>query len=60
MLTSMMFAPPSTCCRAIETASARLPSRTSRANLREPDTFVRSPIIVNVLSGRIAYGSSPL
>ena len=53
MLTSMMFAPPSTCCRAMETASARLPSRTSRANFREPETLVRSPIIVKVLSGRM-------
>ena len=60
MLTSRMFAPPSTCCRATETASARLPSRTSRANFREPETLVRSPIMVNVLSGRITSGSRPL
>ena len=60
MLTSMMFAPPSTCCRATETASARLPSRTSRANFFDPETLVRSPIMVKVLSGRITSGSRPL
>ena len=60
MLTSMTLAPPSTCWRAMATASSKRPSRTSRANFREPETLVRSPIIVKRLSGRSTSGSRPL
>ncbi len=60
MLMSMMFAPPSTCERAISTASSYFSSLTSRANLREPVTFVRSPIMRKLLSGRSVSGRVPL
>ena len=60
MLTSMMFAPPSTCSRATATACSNCPSRISRANFFEPVTLVRSPIMMKLLSGRITSGSRPL
>jgi hypothetical protein len=46
MQMSMMLAPFSTCWRAIATASSYLFSLMSFANLGEPATFVRSPIIM--------------
>ena len=46
MQMSMTFAPFSTCWRATLTASSNLPSLTSRANLGEPATLVRSPIMM--------------
>ena len=52
MFTSMIAAPPSTCCRATVSASSNLPSRISLANFGEPVTLVRSPMSVNGISGR--------
>ena len=60
MFTSSTLAPPATCCRAMETASSNFPSSTSFANFREPVTFVRSPIMMKLLSGRTTSGSRPL
>ena len=60
MLMSMMLAPPSTCSRAMATASSYSPSRISRANFREPATLVRSPTMMKFVSGRITIRSSPL
>ena len=60
MLMSMMFAPPSTCSRAMATASSYSPSRISRANLRDPATLVRSPTMMKFVSGRITSRSRPL
>ena len=59
MLTSIRFAPPRTCSIATSTASPNLPSLMSRWNFFEPVTFVRSPIIWKLLSGRTASTSSP-
>ena len=50
--TDLIDAPPATCCRATSTASSNLPSRISRAKTLLPVTFVRSPIIVKLVSGR--------
>ena len=47
MQMSKMFAPFSTCCRAMATASSYLFSLMSLANFGEPATFVRSPIMMN-------------
>lgn len=47
MQISMMFAPFSTCWRAMATASSYLFSLMSLANFGEPATFVRSPIMMN-------------
>jgi hypothetical protein len=46
MQMSRTLAPFSTCWRAMETASSYLPSLTSLANLGEPATLVRSPIMM--------------
>ena len=46
--------------RATSTASSYFSSLISRANLREPVTFVRSPIMRKLLSGRSASGRVPL
>ena len=43
---SSTLAPFSTCWRATETAASYLPSLTRRANLGEPATLVRSPIMM--------------
>ena len=59
MLTSMTFAPPSTCVLATRIASSNLPSLMRRANLREPVTLVRSPIMTNGFSLRNTNGSFP-
>ena len=47
---SMTLAPFSTCCLATLTASSSLSSFISFANLGEPATFVRSPIIKKFFS----------
>jgi hypothetical protein len=57
--TSMIAAPPSTCCRATVSAWSNFPSRTSFANFGEPVTLVRSPISVNGISGRSVVASRP-
>ena len=60
MFTSISWAPFSTCWRAMSTASSSAPSAMSRANLREPVTFVRSPTLTNALpGGGITSGSRP-
>ena len=60
MLTSIIWAPLVTCSRAMSTASSSAPSATSRANLREPVTFVRSPTLTKALpGGGITTGSRP-
>ena len=60
MFTSMSCAPLVTCSRAMSTASSSAPSATSRANLRDPVTFVRSPTLTNALpGGGMTSGSSP-
>jgi len=53
------FAPPRTCSSATVEASAKLPARISRANRAEPVTFVRSPIIWKLESGRMVRVSRP-
>ena len=60
MLTSMTWAPFSTCWRATTTASSRRPSRISFLNCAEPVTLVRSPTLMKLLSGVICSGSRPL
>ena len=59
MLTSIRFAPLSTCWRATSTAAWKSPDSISRANTFEPVMFVRSPTITNPVSGVIRNGSSP-
>ena len=59
MFTSIRLAPFRTCSAATCTASPMLPVLISRANLADPVTFVRSPIIWKLLSGRIVSVSSP-
>ena len=60
MLTSIIWAPLVTCSRAISTASSSAPSATSRANLREPVTLVRSPTLTKALpGGGMMSGSRP-
>src|SRR5580704_5500145 len=46
MQMSSTFAPFSTCCRAILTASSYLPSLISLANFGDPATLVRSPMMM--------------
>ena len=48
MQISMMFAPFSTCWRAMVTASSYLFSLISLANFGDPATFVRSPIMMKL------------
>ncbi len=60
MFTSISWAPFATCSRAMSTASSSEPAATSRANLREPVTFVRSPTFTNALpGGGMTRGASP-
>jgi hypothetical protein len=60
MLTSIIWAPLSTCCLATATAASKSPARMSLENLGEPVTLVRSPMLTKFVSGRIVSGSSPL
>ena len=60
MFTSMICAPFSTCCLATESASSYCPSKMSRANFLLPVTFVRSPTLMKLVSGRTIRGSKPL
>ncbi len=59
MLTSRMFAPPRTWSSATSVAFEKSPEVMKRRNRADPETFVRSPIIWKLLSGRIVSGSSP-
>ncbi len=60
MLTSRMFAPPSTWSRATASASSYFSSRISRANRFEPVMLVRSPTMMKFVSGRTSSASLPL
>ena len=59
ILTSITCAPFSTCCRATDNASSNLFSLTSRANLAEPVTFVRSPTLMKSPPSCRLKGSRP-
>ena len=59
MQMSITCAPPSTWSRATSSAAEKLPSRISLANFIDPATFVRSPILMKFVSGRITSGSRP-
>ena len=59
MLTSMICAPFSTCCRATATASSYFSSRISRAKALLPVTFARSPTFTNKDSSSIFKASRP-
>ena len=48
MLTSMIWAPFSTCWRATSNAASKSSFRISFLNFADPVTFVRSPILMNV------------
>ena len=52
MQTSMTWAPFSTCCRATDRAASKSPAFINCANLGEPATFVRSPMLTKVAAGR--------
>ena len=60
MQMSITWAPPSTWFRAMARASPYFSSFISRANLIEPETFVRSPILTKLVRGVMIRGSSPL
>src|SRR5690606_3721343 len=57
--TSMIWAPPSTWCRAISNASSNFSSLMSLKNLREPATLVRSPTFIKLLFSFKIKGSKP-
>ncbi len=59
MQTSIIMAPPSICSLATVSAASNFSSRIRRANCRDPATFVRSPILIKLVSGRITSGSRP-
>ena len=60
MFTSMICAPPSTCCLAMANAASKSPLKISLENLGEPVMFVLSPTFTKILSGVIVTGSNPL
>ena len=59
MLTSITWAPFSTCSRQISKASSNSPSRISRLNFAEPVTFARSPTLTKSESLPMLKGSRP-
>ena len=59
-LISIICAPFSTCSLATDNASSNLSSLISLLKRREPVTFVLSPTLIKLDSGRITSGSSPL
>ena len=59
MLTSIIWAPASTCWRATSTAASKSSSRIRRAKRAEPVTLVRSPTLTNSESASTISGSSP-
>ncbi|CRE07986.1 Uncharacterised protein [Bordetella pertussis] len=59
MLTSMIWAPFSTCWRATASASSYFSSRTRRANILLPVTLVRSPTLTNRVSSSMLSASRP-
>ena len=59
ILISMIWAPPSTWCRATSKASSNFSSFMSRRNFFDPATLVRSPTLMKLLSWVITKGSRP-
>jgi hypothetical protein len=59
MLTSMICAPFSTCCRATPSAFSNSPARIRRAKAFEPVTLVRSPMFTNRWPAPRVTGSRP-
>ena len=59
MLTSMIWAPFSTCWRATASASSKRPSRIMRAKALLPVTLVRSPMLTNRCPSPMVTGSRP-
>ncbi len=59
MLTSMIWAPFSTCWRATASACSYSPLRIMRAKALEPVTLVRSPTLTNRLPSPMRSGSRP-
>ena len=59
MLTSITWAPFSTCWRATASACSNSPARIMRAKALEPVTLVRSPMLTNRLPGAMDTGSRP-
>ena len=59
ILTSIISAPSSTCCRAIDNASSYFFSFIRRRNLREPATLQRSPTLTKLISGFTSSSSNP-
>ncbi len=59
ILISIIWAPPSTCSRAMARASSYCSSRMRRANRRLPVTLVRSPMLTKLDSGVTINGSRP-
>ena len=59
MLTSIIWAPFSTCWRAISTASSVAALLDQPREAREPVTLVRSPTLTNSESGPMSSGSRP-
>ncbi len=59
MLTSMTWAPFSTCWRATDSAASKSPARIIRAKAFEPVTLVRSPMLTNRWPSPKVTGSSP-
>src|SRR3990167_1039299 len=59
MLTSMTWAPFTTCWRATARASSNWPLRIMRANALEPVTLVRSPTLTKSASAPMVTGSRP-
>ena len=60
MLTSMICAPFSTCCRATASASSYSSFLISLAKRGEPVTLFRSPMLMKLDSGRTVNASMPL
>ena len=59
MLTSIICAPLTTCCRATSSAAAKSLASISLRNFAEPVTLVRSPTLTNRLASSMLRGSSP-
>ena len=59
MLTSMIWAPFSTCSRAMSSAAVKSPFLMRRRNRAEPVMLARSPMFTNRASSSITSGSRP-
>ena len=57
--TSMIWAPPATCCAAMATAASSSPATMALANRGLPAMFVRSPTFTNVISSVSVKASRP-